>query len=131
MQIDTDGASTNTAVVIDDNFGRGKLSVIPLSAADVKVIKIDADRLTPIYSSQLDLRGTLGRSIDTASLYRAIMSLPKQVLSPLEESETQTARGSLLSPEFLLQKLLKVATKLPAAGGNQSQAMLDLIQVLI
>ena len=49
----------------------------------------------------------------------------------MEGSENQTARDSLFSPEFLLQKLLKVATKLPHVGGNQSQAMIDLIQVLI
>ena len=41
------------------------------------------------------------------------------------------AKDSIFSSGFLLQMLLKVATMLPLARGNQTKAVVDLIQVLI
>ena len=41
------------------------------------------------------------------------------------------AKDSIFSSGFLLQMLLKVATKLPLARGNKTDSVVDLIQVLI
>ena len=44
---------------------------------------------------------------------------------------TKNASDSIFSSEFLLQMLLKVVSRLASFRGDRSQAVLDLIQVLI
>jgi hypothetical protein len=80
IQVDKDGSGTskeNKAIVIDKGFAKGKISVIPIDADDVKIVKVETDSAQAIYSHNIDLNGTFGRNIDTASLFSAIMSLNK------------------------------------------------------
>lgn len=76
MQVDTDSSGTeNRAIVTDEGFGKGQISVIHLDSDDVKVSQIDAANVKPIYSAEIDLKGAFGRNIDTTSLFKSIMVL--------------------------------------------------------
>jgi len=46
IQIDKEGSGTskeNKAIIIDKGFAKGKMSVIPIDADDVKIVKVDTE----------------------------------------------------------------------------------------
>lgn len=75
IQINSDSSGESKAIVINDNFGKGKISAIQLNTNIVKISQFEVNQVQPIYSTTIDLKGAFGRSIDTAQLFKAIMSL--------------------------------------------------------
>ena len=117
-------------------FGRGKVSVIINSNEEIKISDVDCDRITPIFSSSLDLASSIGRGVEHSTLFEAIMSLKGQSYSGgasdfLPGLEPESPMDLLFSPILLLVMLLKVTLRLPNLGGVKQGAMAQLLQALV